>query len=88
MYARTADIATDATRIRKGHTLKLCIVQYKYAAQITAHARAVERHARKLQHLHAKINAEAIPIAGADYADHHTRGFDEYKSIASQQADN
>jgi hypothetical protein len=44
-------------------------------------------HARKLQRLHAKINKEAAAIAGADFADHHTLGFDEYESIAAQQAD-
>ncbi len=27
-------------------------------------------------------------IAGADFADHHTLGFDEYESIAAQQTDN
>ncbi len=88
MNARTAAIAADAARIRKGHALKLRIVQHKYAAQVAAHARALERHARKLQRLHAKINAEATAIAGADFADHHTLGFDEYESIAAQQTDN
>ncbi len=61
------------------------VVQHKYAAQVAVHARALERHARKLQRLHAKINAEAAAIAGAD---HHTLGFDEYESIAAQQTDN
>jgi hypothetical protein len=89
MDARTAAIATDAARIRKGHALKLRVVQHKYAAQIAAaHARAVERHACKLLRLHAKINAEATAIAGADFAEHHTIGFDEYESSAAQQADN
>jgi hypothetical protein len=46
------------------------------------------RHACKLQRLHAKINAKATAIAGADFADHHTLGFDEYESIAAQQTDN
>ncbi len=46
------------------------------------------RHAHKLQCLHAKINAEATAIAGADFADHCTLGFDEYESIAAQQTDN
>jgi hypothetical protein len=59
MDARTAAIAADAARIRKGHALKLRAVQHKYAAQIAAHARAVERHARKLSRLHNKINAVA-----------------------------
>jgi hypothetical protein len=75
-------------RIRKGHALKLRAVQHKYAAQIAANARAVERHARKLSRLHNKINAEATSIAGPDFADHHTVGFDEYESIAAQQASN
>ncbi len=86
MDARTAVIAFDAARIRKGHTLKLRVVQHKYATQIAAHARAVD--ASKLVRLHAKFNAEAIAIAGPDYADHHTVGFDEYDSIAEHQADN
>jgi hypothetical protein len=34
--------------------------------QIAAHARAVERHARKLVRVHAKIKAEAIVMAGPD----------------------
>ncbi len=42
----------------------------------------------KLQRLHSKINAEATAIASADFADHHTLGFDEYESIAEQQTDN
>jgi hypothetical protein len=86
MDARTAAIAADADRIRKGHALKLHVVQHKYAAQVAARASALERHARKLQRLHAKINAEATAIAGPDFADHHTLGFDEY--IAAQQTDN
>jgi hypothetical protein len=77
--------------MRKEHAPKLRVVQHKYAAQVAAHARALERHARKLQRLHAKINAENTAIAGADFADHHTLGFDEYESIAAnaaQQVDN
>ncbi len=53
-----------------------------------AHSSRVERHERKLQRLHAKINAEATAIAGADFAEHHTLGFDEYESIVAQQVDN
>ncbi len=79
--------ATRAS-MRKEHALKLCVVQHKYAAQIAVHARALELHARKLQCLHATINAEATAIAGADFADHETLGFDDYESIAAQQADN
>jgi hypothetical protein len=74
--------------MRNEHALKLRVVQHKFAAQIAAHARAVERHARKLRRLHAKINAEATAIAGFDFAEHHTLGFDEYESIAAQQVDN
>ncbi len=48
MDARTAAIAADAARISQGHALKLRSVQHKYAAQIAAHTRAVERHARKV----------------------------------------
>jgi hypothetical protein len=55
---------------------------------VAVHARALERHARKLQRLHAKINKEAAAIASADFAYHHTLGFDDYESIAAQQADN
>jgi hypothetical protein len=65
-------------------------------------ARALERHARKLQRLHAKLtrtaggrrhrrrrlNKEAAAIAGADFAGHPTLGFDECESIAARQADN
>jgi hypothetical protein len=90
MDASTTAIAADAARICKGYALKLRVVQHKYAAQITTHARAIERHARKLLCLHAKINVEAtaIMIAGADFAKHHILGFDEYESIAAQQVDN
>ncbi len=91
MHARLNDMAI--ARATKGHALKLRVVQHMYAAQVDAHARALERHACKLQRLHAKINAEATAIAGADFADHltghhHTLGFDEYDSIAAQQTDN
>ncbi len=88
MDACIAAIAADAARIRTGHALKLCVIRHKYAAQIAAHARAIECHARKLLRLHAKIDAETITIAGPDYADHHIVDFDEYGSIAEQQADN
>ncbi len=81
-------MAAARANMRKEHTLKLRVVQHKYAAQIAAHARALERHARTLQRLHAKINAEATAIAGADFADHYTLGFDEYESIAAQQVHN
>ncbi len=90
MYARLDYMAAARANMRREHALKLRVVQHKYAAQIAAHARALERHVRKLQHLHAKINAEAtaIALAGADFADHHTLGFDEYESFAAQQVDN
>jgi hypothetical protein len=71
MQARLNDMAIARANMRKEHTLKLRVVQHKYAAQV-----ALEHHARKLQRLHAKINAKAIAIAGADFADHHTLGFD------------
>jgi hypothetical protein len=57
MDIRTAAIAAEAARIRAGHALQLRVVHHKYAAQIAAHARAVERHARNLFRLHAKIKA-------------------------------
>ncbi len=90
MYSRLDDMAVARANMRKEHALKLCAVQHKYAAQVrvAVHARALERHARKLQRIHAKINKEAAAIAGADFADHHTLGFDEYESIAAQQTDN
>ncbi len=80
MYARLDDMAIARANMRKEHALKLSVVQHKYAAQVAVHARALERHAHrdKLQRLHAKINAEATAIAGADFAVHHTLGFDEY----------
>jgi hypothetical protein len=81
-------MAIARANMRKEHALKLSVVQHKYAVQVAVHARALERHARKLQRLHAKINSEATAIAGADFADHHTLGFDEYESIAAQQTDN
>jgi hypothetical protein len=45
---------------------------------------------RKLLHLHAKIDAKAIAIACQcpNYSDHHIVCFNEYCSIAEQQADN
>jgi hypothetical protein len=88
MYARLDDMAAARASMRKEHALKLHVVQHKHAAQVAAYARALERHARKLHRLHAKINAEATATAGADFADHHTLGFDEYESIAAKQVDN
>ncbi len=88
MHACLNDIAIARANMRKEHALKLRVVQHKYTAQVAAHARALERHARKLKRLHARINAEATAIAGADFADHHTLGFDEYESIAEQQTEN
>jgi hypothetical protein len=87
MHSSLDDMLIARANMRKEHALKLRVVQHKYAAQVAVHARALERHARKLQHLHAKINKEAAAIAGVDFADHHTLGFDEYESIAAQQAD-
>ena len=83
--ARLNDMAIARANLRKEHALKLRVVQHKYAAQIAAHARAVERHARKLKYLHSKIEAEAVAIAGGNYSDHFTLGFDEYESISVQQ---
>jgi hypothetical protein len=79
------DKAIARANLRKEHALKLRVVQHKYAPQIAAHARAVERHARKLKYLHSKIEAEAVAIAGGNYSDHFTLGFDEYESISVQQ---
>ncbi len=81
-------MASTRTSMSKEHALKLCIVQHKYAAQIAAHASALECHEPTLLRLHSEINAKAIAIAGADFADHHTLGFYEYQSIAEQQVDN
>ncbi len=83
--ARLNDMAIARANLRKEHALKLRVVQHKYAAQIAAHARAVERHARKLKYLHSNIEAEAVAIAGGDFSDHHTLGFDEHESISVQQ---
>jgi hypothetical protein len=67
MHARLNDMAIASTDMHKEHTLKLRVVQHKYAAQVATHVRALERHARKLERLHAKINAKATAIAGADF---------------------
>jgi hypothetical protein len=64
------------TRSHHANALKLRVVNHKYAAQIAAHARAIERHARKLVWLYAKIDVEAIAIACPDYVDPHIFGFD------------
>jgi hypothetical protein len=57
MYARLDEMAAARAKMRKEHALKLRVVQHKYAAQVAAHARALERHVRKLKRLHAKTNA-------------------------------
>jgi hypothetical protein len=70
--------------------LKLRVVNHKYAAKIAAHARAVERHARKLVRLHgvhANIKAEAMAIAGPDYDKHHIVSFEETASLDEQLRD-
>jgi hypothetical protein len=85
--ARTASIAADATRIREGHALKLRVVRHKNAAQIATHARPVEHHARKLARLHARINAEAVAIAGHYHHEYHSVCFEEHCSIEEQQRD-
>jgi hypothetical protein len=66
MDARTATIAAVSAHIRACNALKLRVIHHKYAAQIAAHARAMEMYARKLRKIHAKINAQAIAIAGSD----------------------
>jgi hypothetical protein len=63
------------------HALELRVVHHKYAAQIAVHARAVERHTRKLVRIHARIKAEAVAIAGADYDERHTVGFEGTASL-------
>jgi hypothetical protein len=72
--------------IRSHHTdaLKLRVVNHEYAAQIAAHARAVER---KLVRLHAKIKAEAMTMAGPDWDEHHAVGFEETASLDEQLRD-
>ena len=77
-----------ADAIAERHTaeaLKLRAVHHKYAKQIAAHARTVERHASMLLRFHAKIRRESIAIAGANYEEHHQVGFVEHESIAKQQ---
>ncbi len=86
MDARTAAIAADAVAFAKD-TRSNCASCSTSTLPKLPPTRALERHARKLQRLHAKINAEATAIAGADFADHHTLGFDEYESIVAQQTD-
>ena len=80
---------TANNNIRSHHTnaLKLRVVNHEYAAQIAAHARAVERHACKLVRLHAKIKAEAIAIPGPDYDEHHAVSFEETASLDEQLRD-
>jgi hypothetical protein len=39
----------------------------------------------KLMNTYSKIEAEAVAIAGGDFSDHNTVGFDEYESISVQQ---
>jgi hypothetical protein len=87
MDARTAAIAADSACIRAGHAIKLRAVRHKYAAKVAMHASVVCFHARKLVRLHAKIHAEAVAIAGADYDEYHTVGFDEHCSIDEQLRD-
>ncbi len=62
MDARTT--TSDNIRLRRAVALKRRVVNHEYAAQIAAHARAVERHARKLARLHTKKKAEAVAMAG------------------------
>jgi hypothetical protein len=80
-------IANNNTRSHHANALKLRVVNHKYAAQIAAHARAVERHARKLARLHAKTKAEALAIAGPDFDKHHIVGFEETASLDEQLRD-
>ncbi len=80
---------THAPPPRRSHSPRIRAQTARRADQVRCPSRRPRaRHARKLQHLHAKINAEATAIAGADFADHPTLGFDEYESIAAQQTDN
>jgi hypothetical protein len=80
---------TANSTIRSHHTdtLKLRVVNHKYAALIEAHARAVERHERKLVRLHAKTKAEAAAIAGPDYDENHAFGFEETAFLDEQLRD-
>ncbi len=80
---------TANNNIRSHHTdaLKLRVVNHTYAAQITAQARAVERRARKLVRLHAKIKAEAVAMAGPDSDEHRAVGFEETASLDEQLRD-
>jgi hypothetical protein len=66
-----------AAQVNAYHALRLRVVRHKYAARIAAHARAMERHAHMLVHLHARINTESIPIAGPAYEEYRTVGFDD-----------
>jgi hypothetical protein len=59
---------------------------YVYAAQIAAHARAVERHAHKFLDLHAKIDAEAMTIACQISTPLASMNATPFESIAEQHA--
>ncbi len=74
--------ADSAAQVDARHAPKLRVVRHKYAARIGAHARAMERHAHMLVHLHARINTESIPIAGPAYEEYRTVGFDANGSMA------
>ncbi len=73
MNTHTAAIANDVARIRKpeGHALKLSssnISMQPRSPPTRAPSTASSATRAELTRLHAKINAEAIAIAGADYA--------------------
>jgi hypothetical protein len=83
----TTTTNNNNTRSHYANALKLRVVSHQCAAQIAAHARAVERHARKLARVHAKIKAEAVAIAGPDDDKHHIVGFEETASLDEQLRD-
>ncbi len=76
MDARTA---TDNICSHQSNTLRMRVVQHKYAARIAKHARAVRRHAKALTRLHNQIRTEAVALACPDYARFHgSLGFEPF----------
>ncbi len=81
--ASTASSEKEQRRARRrAHSRSLAQLQHRAAARVAAHARALERHARALHRLHARLDRRAAALAGPDYSRFHRVGFELIASPA------
>jgi hypothetical protein len=87
MKSATTNSSSNKERERRidAEARALRVVHREHAAEVVVHARAIQKHAKKLVKIQARIDAKARVIAGDDYKEYHDVGYDVYGPMASQR---